>query len=255
MRSSKKQKLLYSLMPAAILVIVVILAWPAKNLSVANPTPRPDFDKNLYPTSQASSLWAVVNKGRGLPASYTPANLVTPNVPLRLVPSDPEMQLRSEAAAAIEKMFNASQLAGINLRLASGYRSYSEQQTVYENYAKYYGVKQADTFSARPGHSEHQTGLAADIEPASRNCELDNCFANTAEGRWLDSNCYKYGFIVRYQKNNQPLTGYVYEPWHIRYVGTDLSAVIQSSGQTLEQFFSLPAYQSYPSHGLTLTNV
>jgi len=136
--------------------------------------------------------------------------------------------------------------------LASGYRSYSDQASVYSAYVSQSGVAQADTFSARPGHSEHQTGLAADIEPLSRTCEVEQCFENTKEGQWLAANSYKFGFVIRYQKNTQDLTGYEYEPWHVRYVGKYLALKLYRSGQTLEQFFSLPAYTTYPAQQLQL---
>jgi D-alanyl-D-alanine carboxypeptidase len=146
----------------------------------------------------------------------------------------------------------AAKQSGIELKLASGYRSYANQAATYSNYAKTYGTSQADTFSARPGHSEHQTGLAADLEPIDGQCELDQCFGDLPEGKWLAANAYKYGFIVRYQKGAQDLTGYEYEPWHMRYIGTGLSDQINTSGQTLEQFFGLPNITSYPSTSLTL---
>ncbi len=243
------------------MVLVVFLAWPAnkpnqtsivkpKPLSSANQTTV--FNKSQYPTDVASSLWAVVNKGRALPNTYVPANLVVPSIALRLIASSSEMQLRADAAAALEKMFAAAKSNGINLKLESGYRSYAVQTTVYNGYVTVSGKSQADTFSARPGHSEHQTGLAADIEPLDRTCEVEQCFETTPEGQWLAANAYKYGFIIRYQKNMQNLTGYEYEPWHVRFVGPDLAQQIYSSGQTLEQFFGLPVYTDYPSQSLIL---
>ena len=197
-------------------------------------------------------MWVVVNKGRQLPSDYVPAGLVVPTVPLRLSGSAAEMHVRSDTAAAMEKMFAAAKNEGINLMLASGYRSYATQVSVYNGYVSASGVDQADTFSARPGHSEHQTGLAADVEPTSRVCEVEQCFENTPEGKWLAANSYKYGFIIRYQKDTQALTGYEYEPWHVRYVGSDLSAQIHQTGQTLEQFFGLPNYSTYPDKSLIL---
>lgn len=247
---------------ALVLAAVVYLAWPSTpvaapttNLTTStNPTPSQSnsFNKAQYSTDQANSLWAVVNKGRQLPSDYIPANLTVPAVPLRLSAASMEMHVRSDTAAAMQTMFAAAKTDGINLMLASGYRSYSEQVAVYNGYVNSSGRAQADTFSARPGHSEHQTGLAADIEPLSRKCEVDQCFENTPEGLWLAANSYKFGFIIRYQKSTQNLTGYEYEPWHVRYVGTDLAAQIQQSDQTLEQFFGLPVYTDYPAQSLVL---
>lgn len=245
------------------LILIVFYAWPGKSIAPikGNPAAKDStapgsqtsaFDRTKYPTDAASSLWVVVNKGRALPSDYAPASLAVPNVPLRLSSSASEMQLRQEAASALETMFSAAKSQGINLMLASGYRSYSAQSSVYSSYVSQSGVAQADNFSARPGHSEHQTGLAADIEPLSRACEVEQCFESTPEGRWLAANSYKYGFVIRYQKTTQNLTGYEYEPWHVRYVGNGLAGQLQQSGQTLEQFFGLPAYTSYPDQQVEL---
>jgi D-alanyl-D-alanine carboxypeptidase len=256
----KNRKLLPVVIVGLVLVAVVYLAWPAGAKTANRPTHQKKpaanlpaaFDKQQYPVDSASSLWVVVNKGRQLPGNYAPANLVTPSVPLRLSASSPEMHVQADTAQAMESMFGQAKQAGINLMLASGYRSYAEQVSLYNNYAKSYGVAQADNFSARPGHSEHQTGLAADIEPASRHCEVDVCFEDTPEGQWLAANAYQYGFVIRYQKQAQSLTGYQYEPWHIRYVGQPLATQLQASGQTLEQYFGLPAITDYSAQSFEL---
>jgi D-alanyl-D-alanine carboxypeptidase len=248
MHRVKNKKVLTTCLTAILLVLVVLLAWPnASKTATGN-----GFNKSLYATDIASSLWVVVNKGRALPADYVPAKLVVPKMPLRLNASSPGMFVRSDTAAALEAMATQASKDGINLMLTSGYRSYVDQATVHENYAQTQSVAAADSFSARAGHSEHQTGLAADLEPTSQSCELDQCFDSTLEGKWLAANCYKYGFIIRYQKDTTSFTGYEYEPWHIRYVGKDLAAQLQITGQTLEQFFSLPFYINYPSVSLTL---
>lgn len=214
--------------------------------SSSAPAASASFDKNQYSINDPASLWAIVNKGRVLPSDYTPANLVAPSVPLRLSAANSEMHLRQDAATAMVKLFTAAANDGLHLMLASGYRSYSEQISVYNAEVQSNGQAVADQESARPGHSEHQTGLAADLEPASRNCELSACFADTPEGKWLAANTYKYGFVIRYQKDKSSQTGYTYEPWHVRYVGLSLAEQISKTGQTLEQFFSLPNYVDYP---------
>jgi D-alanyl-D-alanine carboxypeptidase len=203
------------------------------------------FNKSQYSINNPGSIWAIVNKGRKLPSDYAPADLVAPNVPLRLTSTDPEMQIRSIAAPALQQMFSEAAKENIHLMISSGYRSYVLQETVYGGYVASQGQQSADSSSAKPGHSEHQTGLAIDIEPADRECEVQVCFADTPEGKWLAANSYKYGFIIRYQKNQENLTGYEYEPWHVRYVGVNLAQQIHQSGQTLEQFFGLPTYTSY----------
>jgi D-alanyl-D-alanine carboxypeptidase len=130
--------------------------------------------------------------------------------------------------------------------LSSGYRSYDYQVGLYNGYVKSQGQATADTQSARPGYSEHQTGLAVDIEPASKKCELDACFADTPEGKWLVANAYKYGFILRYTQDKTAVTGYAYEPWHFRYVGTPLATEMHNQNvATLEEFFNLPVAPDY----------
>lgn len=212
----------------------------------SNNQSKAGFSKNQYSVNDPASLWVVVNKGRVLPRSYVPANLATPKIALSEVASSENMHLRQEAASAIEKLVSTAGNNGVKLMLVSGYRSYSTQQLVYSGYVSSQGKDYADATSAQPGHSEHQTGLAADLGATSRRCQLDICFGDTAEGKWLAANAYKYGFIIRYQKDRSSLTGYAYEPWHIRYIGIDLAAEINKTGQTLEQFFGLPAYFDYP---------
>ncbi|MBX4197170.1 M15 family metallopeptidase [Candidatus Saccharibacteria bacterium] len=262
MRKIKNKKLLGSLVVAGVLTALVYLAWPTASGSVAQTTSQQSsktlttesssLNKQQYPVDTASSLWVVVNKGRQLPSIYAPADLVVPTVSLRLSASSSEMRVRADTARAIESMFASAKQEAVNLMLASGYRSYAAQESVYSGYVKTYGQAQADTFSARPGHSEHQTGLAADIEPLNRHCELDICFEATPEGQWLAVNAYQYGFIIRYQKAMQNMTGYQYEPWHIRFVGQALAAQLHTNNQTLEQFFNLPAITDYPAQSFEL---
>jgi D-alanyl-D-alanine carboxypeptidase len=258
----KNKKIVTNIIVAVMLAAVVYLSWPtapASPKAAVKPTAQTpssttsqQFNKQQYSINQASSLWAIVNKGRSLPSTYTPAGLTVPKVPLRLSASAAEMSVRPEMAAALQTMFSDAKGQGLNFMLASGYRSYAAQSAVYSSYAAQSGAAQADTFSARPGHSEHQTGLAADVEPVSRVCEVEQCFENTPEGQWLAANSYKYGLIVRYQKGKENLTGYEYEPWHVRFVGTDLAAQIHASGQTLEQFFGLPAAVDYSAEQFKL---
>jgi D-alanyl-D-alanine carboxypeptidase len=127
---------------------------------------------------------------------------------------------------------------GANLMIGSGYRSYDVQQFYYDNYVATYGQAEADKFSAKPGTSEHQTGLSLDFANTSQKCYLEICFENTHEGKWLKNNASKYGFILRYPKDKDDITGYQYEPWHFRYVGTDLAEQLAEENQTLEEFFN-----------------
>jgi D-alanyl-D-alanine carboxypeptidase len=206
------------------------------------------LNKSQYSLDAAESLWLIVNKARPLqPKDYAPANLRAPAIPLRLTAKDEEMLMRSDAAQALEQLVTAAKdQASLQLMLSSAYRSYGFQRGLYNRYVSQQGQAVADSQSARPGHSEHQTGLAADVEPASRTCEVETCFATTPEGKWVAANAYSYGFVVRYPEGKQGITGYIYEPWHLRYVGTELATAIHAAGNpTLEEFFGLPAAADY----------
>lgn len=240
--------------------VVAIAIWRSSK----NPEPRtssnnlpqvispiannPDgIKKDQYPINDPASPWVVVNKGRVLPSDYIPQNLIVPNVALSGSASSSNMHLRSDAANALETLTEAANNDGVSLILVSGYRSYTTQKSLYSGYVTDQGQVYADATSARAGHSEHQTGLAADMGAASGRCQLEKCFGDMAEGEWLAASAHKFGFIIRYQKDTQILTGYDYEPWHLRFVGTELAAEIYKSKQTLEQFFGLSAYSDYPA--------
>ncbi len=204
------------------------------------------FNKQQYSLTDPNSIWVIVNKTHHLnPVSYTPSDLVTPSVPLR-VPGNQTMEVRQVTATALKTMFAAAKAQNLQLMLASGFRSYSYQVSLYNGYVQSQGQAVADTQSARPGYSEHQSGLAADIEPVSRNCELDQCFGTTPEGEWLATNAYKYGFIIRYPQGLENITGYEYEPWHVRYVGVDLATEMHKDNiLTFEQFFGVSGGETY----------
>lgn len=209
--------------------------------------PVATFNKQRLSTSDPASLWVVVNKNRTLePVDYFPADLVTPNVPLRGSANSDEMKLRKEPAEALERMVNAAKTKGASLKIASGYRSYRTQITIYNNEVRQYGKAVADTQSARPGHSEHQTGLAVDLQDVAGKCVVADCFKDLAEGKWLGEHAWEYGFIVRYPLGKDTITGYRYEPWHLRYVGAELATEMHNNGmQTLEEFFNLVQTQPY----------
>lgn len=204
-----------------------------------------NFDKKQHSLDDPTSPWVVVNKRRPLPAGYAPSDLVAPAVPLRLSANSEEMMLRKEASGALQELFKGASAEGISLLLASGYRSEAMQKNLYAGYVRQKGQAAADTDSARAGHSEHQTGWGVDLGRADRTCEVEACFADTAEGKWLVANAHTYGFVIRYLPNKQLVTGYVYEPWHLRYVGKSLATAVKNSGLTLEEFFGLPAAPDY----------
>ncbi|HSX36011.1 MAG TPA: M15 family metallopeptidase [Patescibacteria group bacterium] len=220
---------------------------PAASKS-AQSTDAPTFNKSRYSQSDPASIWLVVNKQRQLnPATFVPSNLVVPNIPLRSNITSTEKYVRADMATALEAMATAANTEHIHLNLQSGYRSYQFQVDLYNSYVRQEGKAQADRESAHPGYSEHQTGMAADLggdtNPA---CNVAQCFATTSEGTWLAANAYKYGFVIRYPADKESITGYEYEPWHVRYVGTDLATEMHNQGiETLEEFFGLGAAPSY----------
>lgn len=216
--------------------------------TTTNPLTNPlqSFNRSQYSIGDPASIWVIVNKGRILPSSYVPANLAAPKVSMRFQASSAEMKLRQDAASALEQLISGAADKNLKLLLVSGYRSYTTQNSVFNGFVKSDGLAQAEAASARPGHSEHQTGLAADLGATSRKCELLICFGDMAEGKWLADNAYKYGFIIRYLKGKEKLTGYQYEPWHLRYVGVGLAEQVHNSAQTLEEYFNLESFATYP---------
>lgn len=160
----------------------------------------------------------IANKTYDLPSSYNPGDLL------------PEFKL------AFQNMKDAAKKEGISLTVVSGFRSYSYQKTLYNNYVNRDGKAAADRYSARPGHSEHQTGLAADLN------QVSDTFGETKAGKWLANNCWKYGFILRYPKGKESITGYMYESWHFRYIGdTDLAKQLYNNGNwlALEEYLGI----------------
>ena len=188
--------------------------------------------------SSFASIQAVVNKEYGLPEDYKPKDLVVPNVPFSFSGTVEKSYLRKEAAEALEKLFLLAKQEGIQLNAVSGFRSYEYQKTLYANNVKKKGQEHTDRFSAKPGHSEHQTGLTMDVSSKSANNELELAFANTKEGKWLKENAHRAGFIICYSKGKESITGYAYEPWHIRYVG-HIAENIYKKNLTLEEYMNL----------------
>lgn len=162
----------------------------------------------------------IVNKKYSLPSNYNPG--VNPT-----------------AQKAVNAMVSDAGKQGIYLNPFSTFRSYSRQTQLYNNYVRNYGKTQADRFSAKPGTSEHQTGLAFDFGGRNTSLWAEDAFANTTEAKWLANNAQKYGFVLRYPKGKEKVTGYMYEPWHFRYVGTDVATKVKASGKTLEEYFKV----------------
>lgn len=216
----------------------------AQPTGTASPTPSasPSYD-----ITSPDSITVLVNKAEPLrKPDYKPSDLV--EMSAIGVPSANNHSLRREAAEAIKKMFQAASKAGHDLDMTSGFRDRDLQQELYEGYIDELGEEGADATSARPGHSEHQTGLAADISAPAEGCILEACFADTKAGKWLLENSWKYGFILRYPKGKTAITGYDYEPWHFRYIGVEAATEYhESKAATYEEFVGAPAAPDYKS--------
>lgn len=185
-------------------------------------------------------LLIVANKERNLPKDYEPKDLVKPNVPFPFKEDLPKKKLRKEAASSLEVLFKAAEENGLELLAQSGYRSYDTQVSIFAYNAEQRGEEVANKTSSKPGQSEHQTGLSMDVTSPEVNYELVEEFGETKEGKWLAENAHKYGFIIRYLKGKEEVTGYQYEPWHLRYVGVDHAKKIHARGITLEEYLQKP---------------
>lgn len=163
----------------------------------------------------------IANKTYSLPKSYDPG-------------------ITNEAASALKEMQNAAAAEGLSLYVVSGYRSYQTQESVYAGWVNRDGKEQADTYSSRPGHSDHQTGYSYDLN------SLEQSFANTKEGKWLAEHCAEFGFIIRYPEGKEMYTGYIYEPWHVRYIGKEKAGIITQSGLSLEEYYGITS--DYSEH-------
>lgn len=177
----------------------------------------------------------LVNKQRPLGKDFVPGDLVRPQYTAANRTADGQYLTR-EAADAFNKLAADALAAGHEIVVTTAYRSYNFQSYLYNSYVEKDGQALADTYSAQPGKSEHQTGLAADVSSPSVNYELTTAYGDTAEGKWLAENGWKYGFIIRYPLGKENITGYTYEPWHLRYVGQDAAKAIKQANLTLEEY-------------------
>jgi D-alanyl-D-alanine carboxypeptidase len=223
---------------------------PTRIPQVRRPTPTVTppalpigFDRSAQSVDDPASTWVVVNKPRALgQAGYVPGDLVYP--PVTYVNRQP---MRQQTADALLALFAAGKAeAGLDFSVQSAYRSYDSQVRVYDDDVARNGRDFADTDTARPGHSEHQTGLAVDISAVPARCSLDACFADTPHGSWLAANAHRFGFILRYPSDKVPVTGFTFEPWHFRFVGAPLATELHTThAATLEEFFTLPGGPDY----------
>ena len=244
----KNRRLL--ILAALILAIIGLVLWHNQSASApsgghdntksATNTPpvqnTPTFDKTAYSTTDPASIWIVVNKQHPLnPKDYAPTDLTTVGN---------GQYMRAEAATALTNMLADAKAAGFAVIPASGYRSYITQVNVYNNEVKINGQAYADTESARPGYSEHQTGWAIDL--GSGGCNITDCFGTTQGGQWITANAYKYGFLLRYTPDKVNITGYRAEAWHFRFIGVPLATEMHNQGiETLEEFFNITGGTAY----------
>jgi D-alanyl-D-alanine carboxypeptidase len=193
----------------------------------------------ITPTTEATApaspndLLYIVDKQHTLSASYVPPDLV----PLTTVrTTTPKQMVRRVVLPHLEKLIADAKAAGFELAVTSAYRSYSEQEATHAYWVRIEGEAAADRVSAQAGQSEHQLGLALDLTSAGAGFILSENFGSLPEGKWLRENAHRYGFIIRYPEGKESVTGYAYEPWHIRYVGEEAATAIFQQGITLDEY-------------------
>ena len=212
--------------------------------------PTLELTDYLYPrlaTGFAGSEWVVVNKLRPLsPLDFEPQ--VREIRSSESLDNSRGLELRDVAATALEAMASEMLFQGAGqMFVNSAYRSYEYQRVLFVDKVDQYGEAEALVRSAKAGHSEHQTGLAVDVSVPAQGCAIMQCFGDTVAGKWIAENSWKFGYIVRYERDTTSITGYTYEPWHLRYVGIEIARTYANNGiHTLEDFWGFPAAENYP---------
>ncbi|WP_334072247.1 MULTISPECIES: M15 family metallopeptidase [Paenibacillus] len=219
-----------------------------KNQSKPNPQGSKDGAKGGSKAAAADpdSVAVLVNKEYALPEDHKPDDLVYPDVRFTFKEKIEKRKLRKEAASALEELFAGAEKDSIYLAGVSAYRSHSTQTSLFNRYVKRDGLEKAKTYSAVPGHSEHETGLAIDVSGSDGKCAAEDCFGGTKEADWLAKYAHEYGFIIRYPKGKENITGYKYEPWHLRYVGKEIAADIVEREITLEEYYDAVPVSANP---------
>lgn len=229
-----------------LLFCLAFFAWPVLSDKIEElhaPMPsltvlaQKQVETDILEVSKASSNGTdpliLVNKYHPLSSDYVPSDLKKVNA---TTASAVDHKLAAEAATAFDQLSAAAKKEECTIKLVSGYRSYETQQNLFNTYVARDGNYTAAQYSAEPGYSEHQTGLAADVSSPSIEYDLIEAYGNTKEGLWLAKNAHKFGYIIRYQEDTQHITGYIYEPWHIRYVGKEAATEIHERNITLEEY-------------------
>ncbi|WP_150462304.1 M15 family metallopeptidase [Nesterenkonia ebinurensis] len=214
-------------------------------LPVPDPTPEPpEPTRASDPSWDPASIHVLVNRQNPLdPVDYTPDDLV--ELEVRTTVGGP-LYLREESAQALDEMFSEAADQGVVLAVTSAYRSFDGQARVYSDRHQHLGTEATDEFAARPGYSEHQTGLAVDvISIENPECIHGDCFDRTPEFAWVQENSAGYGFVIRYPEGAEHITGFGYEPWHLRYVGPETAAEVAKEDLTLEEYWDQPAAPDY----------
>lgn len=242
-----------------ILLLLGAAACSAGEAEEPSESPQTDSDASTEETQQSSeetepeapslneegvvedpdAVDMIVNRDYHLSSDYEPEELVQADIQYASPGDDPKNLIREPAAAPLEQLFADAESAGHELYAISGYRSYDRQDTIFTQNAARDGEEQANTYSAKPGESEHQSGLAMDVSSSTVGNQLNTEFGDTPEGRWVAENAHTYGFIVRYPEDKTDITGYQYEPWHLRYVGEDLAEELYEEKLTLEEYYGL----------------
>lgn len=192
----------------------------------------------LQTLAHPEGIPVLVNKQYSLPEDYKPADLIYPKVDFIFQDKIDKRMMREEAGKALEVMFQAAEKENMHFAGVSAYRSHQTQIAVFNNYVAKDGEEKAKTYSAMPGTSEHETGLAIDVTTHDGACAAQDCFGDTKEAAWLAEHAHEYGFIIRYPEGKENITGYKYEPWHIRYVGVDAATEIFETKSTLEEYYN-----------------
>ena len=185
-------------------------------------------------------LLVLVNKYYTVSMDYEPTDLVTID---NKYGTYTDMEMKDVAYEAYKKLYDDAKAEGFDLKLCSTMRSYNTQKTLFNNSLNNRGRETTNVRSAYPGRSEHHTGLAIDVTSASMGWGLTQDFIDYADGQWINDHCHEYGFIVRYPKGKTDITGYAYEPWHLRYVGIDVATYIMANDLTLEEYLGKVAPQ------------